>query len=60
MSSSGNGEALEFVYEGSDALLNDTFYIIHNVDVNTLIKAAKEMLNGRELTAEEKKAYFLE
>lgn len=60
VSSSGNGEALEFVYEGSDALLNDTFYIIHNVDVNTLIKAAKEMLKGRELTAEEKKAYFLE
>lgn len=60
VSSSGNGEALEFVYEGSEALLNDTFYVIHNVDVNTLIKAAKEMLKGRELTAEEKKAYFLE
>ncbi len=60
VSSSGNGEALEFVYEGSEALLNDTYYIIHHADLNTLIKSAKEMLNGRELTIEERKAYFLE
>jgi len=60
VSSSGNGEALEVVYEETSSVLKDTYYVIHYVDINTLIKSAKEMLSGRELTTEERKAYFLE
>jgi WD40 repeat protein len=48
ISASGNGEALEIVYADNESVLN------------TLIKSAKEMLKGRKLTEEERKAYFLE
>ena len=59
LSSSENGEALEIMYTGIDKF-SSTCYVVHHTDLNTMIFSANEMLNGRELTLEEKKRYFLE